>query len=133
MSQSHAINQIATHHIRSRPMNGACAAARRVPVSSHRLAPGVYRRRRAAALVLAVASVVGFGALLADPLGAAPVDASPRAGTSVPTVVIAQPGDTIWALAHRHRGGIDHGRFVEMLIAANGGPSIQAGQRIVIP
>ncbi len=98
-----------------------------------RLAPRVYRRRRAAALMLAVLSVVGLGGLLADPLGAAPVDASGPVAASTPRTVIAQPGDTIWALAHRHRGEIDHGRFVEMLIAANGGPSLQAGQRVVIP
>jgi len=83
--------------------------------------------------MLAVLSVVGLGGLLAGPLGAAPVDASGPVASSTPITVIAQPGDTIWVLAHRHRGEIDHGRFVEMLIAANGGPSLQAGQRVVIP
>jgi len=98
-----------------------------------RLAPSVYRRRRVAAVAIAMMSFAGLGALLADPFGAVPAGASDRTVVAEPTTIIAQPGDTIWALAHRHRGSVDHGRFVEMLIAANGGPSLQVGQQVVIP
>ena len=47
--------------------------------------------------------------------------------------VIAQPGDTLWAIAELHHGDIPIMRYVDQLVALNGGASIVAGQPVVLP
>ena len=51
----------------------------------------------------------------------------------VRSTVTAQPGDTLWAIARVHHGGIDLDRYLDRLITLNGGPSIQVGQAVVLP
>lgn len=46
---------------------------------------------------------------------------------------IAQPGDTLWALAVELAPDRDPRPVVDLLVAANGGASIETGQRVVIP
>jgi hypothetical protein len=48
-------------------------------------------------------------------------------------VRVAQPGDTFWALARELAPERDPRPVVDLLVEANGGSSIQVGQRLVIP
>jgi len=47
--------------------------------------------------------------------------------------VVAQPGDTLWSIAGAHHGDISITRYVDKLVDLNGGPTIQAGQEVVLP
>lgn len=100
------------------------------------VSPAVYRRRRlVVGTVLALAVVTGGLAINEVLAGDGGVTASASAAEPVPvrSSITARPGDTLWAIAQRHRGDIDLYRYVDRLIALNGGPSIQAGQSIVLP
>lgn len=95
-----------------------------------------YRRRRAAvglllAIVVAVVAVAVHDVLL-DPVGA-PAFAASDAGHAVSVRVTARAGDTLWSIAEQHRGAVPIRRYVDALIALNGGPSIQAGQSVLLP
>jgi Tfp pilus assembly protein FimV len=46
---------------------------------------------------------------------------------------VARPGDNLWSIAEAHRGDVGVRRYVDALIDLNGGPSIQAGQRVLLP
>ncbi|MEL6891512.1 MAG: LysM domain-containing protein [Actinomycetota bacterium] len=106
------------------------------PVSS----PNYGLRRLAA---LAVASVVAVGLFAAvggvvASFGGAPAsaaEASPAfSSNAAPAHHVAQPGDTLWSIADKHRGGVDHGRFVDALIRLNGGTTrIEVGQAVRLP
>lgn len=113
-----------------RPQATAITSARRT------VSPAVYRRRRlGVGTVLAMAVVTGGLAINEVLAGDGGVTASASAAEPVPvrSTVTARPGDTLWAIAQRHRGDVDLYRYVDRLIALNGGPSIQAGQSIVLP
>jgi hypothetical protein len=118
---------------------GPRPAATRSRVSFDAAAPSVvYRRRRVlAATVLAAVMVVSFTggrAVLAD--RSAGVTSSSSAvvpADQMPAVYLVQPGDTMWAIAERFAGRVSIGAYVDALIAANGGASIQAGQQLVLP
>ena len=47
--------------------------------------------------------------------------------------LVARPGDTMWAIAERFHGDLALARYLEALIDRNGGPSLQAGQVVVLP
>jgi nucleoid-associated protein YgaU len=107
----------------------------RLPRSTRRSAQ-VYRRRRVAfagsALgVVALASMVATG-LLAGP-GGVPASASGTWPAAEVSVVVARSGDTLWSIAHEHRGAVSHARYVDALVRLNGGAAIQAGQAVVLP
>jgi Tfp pilus assembly protein FimV len=107
----------------------------------------VYRRRRLAALAVAVGLVlvalVLSSALLGDrsdavriaPAGA-PVVREPSAygasGQAVPAgaVYVVQPGDTIWSIAHELDPSGDARAMVDRIVALNGGAALQPGQRL---
>jgi LysM repeat protein len=96
----------------------------------------VYRRRRlVVGTVLAVAVISGGLAISEVLAGDGGVTASASAAEPVPArvTVTARPGDTLWAIAQEHRGEVDVRRYLDRLIALNGGASIQAGQAIVLP
>ena len=100
------------------------------------VSPAVYRRRRlVVGSVLAIAVVTGGLAINEVLAGDGGVTASASAAEPAPvrSTITARPGDTLWAIAQRHRGDVDLYRYVDRLIALNGGPSIQAGQSIVLP
>ena len=109
------------------------------PDSVHRSANYAARRAVAALLgVLLAVSVAVAGAELLGALvdvGSRPAAASVGAAGDTPGVRIhvAQPGDTLWSIADRYRGGVGHGRFVDALIDVNGGASIQIGQAVRLP
>jgi Tfp pilus assembly protein FimV len=104
---------------------------RRAPVS-----PRTYARRRAlvggvSAVIAALTLVAGYD-LLAGSSGAPASAAVSQAGATSGSVV-ARPGDTLWSIAEAQRGDIAVRRYVDALIDLNGGPSIQAGQRVLLP
>jgi hypothetical protein len=108
----------------------------RVQAVPRRLPERVYRRRRALVGSLLVGSValagVAVSAVVAGP-GGVPASAAGAAPTVARVTVVAQPGDTLWSLARRHHGPIDVDRYLDALIAANGGTAIQAGQAVQLP
>lgn len=96
--------------------------------------PAVYLRRRlvaAALVVVTVATVVasavplaGSGGVPASAAGAAPATTS---------VHVARSGDTMWSIAHAHRGPVSHERYLDSLIRLNGGTRIEVGQAVHLP
>ena len=91
------------------------------------------RRLVAAALGLVVFAtvVVGLGVLTGS--GGDPASASGAPSASTPRRVIAQPGDTLWELAARHRGAVGFDRYLHALIEENDGTAIVAGQTVRLP
>lgn len=95
------------------------------------------RRTVAAALVVivlaltAVAASASIGALL--DVDGRPAAASDVAPAPIVRIHVAQPGDTLWSIAQQYRGDLGQARFVEALVAINGGASIHAGQAIRLP
>lgn len=121
-----------------RPRPGAAARPRRRPVRTGLSLPGLCRtaspgRRIAAwagAGLVALALVVGV-----DVVGPGGTSAGAEVHAPAPGAasVVARPGDTLWSIAAEHRGQVSIRRYVDALIDLNGGPEIQAGQRIVLP
>jgi LysM repeat protein len=98
-----------------------------------------YVVRRAVAAVVVAAAVAMLAVGGSATLGAVlEVDGRPAAASDIADspsvrVHVAQPGDTLWSIAERYRGDVGQGRFVDALIAANGGTVIQAGQAVRLP
>jgi hypothetical protein len=90
----------------------------------------VYRRRRlvAAALVVLLAVVVVNLAL--HVLGGAEAPATPRPVAEVSVVV--EPGDTVWSIAESLSRGGDVRPVVDALVEANGGATLEVGDRLVL-
>lgn len=95
---------------------------------------------------VAVAVVVVFGLLgVVRGVQGGPVATSqgePSADSRVPVlalagpgdqIVVAQPGDTLWALAQQLAPGRDPRPVVDALVAANGGSNLEVGQRVLVP
>jgi hypothetical protein len=81
--------------------------------------------------LVAIAASAAVGALL--DVDGRPAAASDVAAAPIVRIHVAQPGDTLWSIAEQYRGDVGQGRFVDALIAVNGGTSIQAGQAIRLP
>lgn len=93
------------------------------------------RRRRVLGLVAAAVFAIGVVAthdVLAGPGGVA-ASAAPDQPALVRPTVVALPGDSLWSIAAAHHGSISITRYVDKLVDLNGGPSIQAGQSVVLP
>lgn len=97
------------------------------------------RRRRLAALVLAVALAGGAaaGARAVAGLTAVGTTADPRPVEvrSVPVAgheYVVQPGDTLWSIAIQIAPGADPRPVVDALRAANGGPVLEVGTRLTL-
>lgn len=65
----------------------------------------------------------------AAPLAAA---ASSAAASAAPGYIV-QPGDTLWSIAARLRGGESQADYVAALVEVNGGASLQVGQVLRLP
>ena len=97
------------------------------------------RRAVAAAVALIVVAMlaIALSALVgaAADIGGRPAAASDVAATAqaVPSVHVAQPGDTLWSIADLYRGDVGQVRFVDALVDLNGGASIQIGQAVRLP
>ena len=107
------------------------------------------RRRLLVALVLvAIVALVGLTAstVLADrgavpasspAVRPAPIDAGsspllpPTAAAT--TTYVVRAGDTLWSIAAQFRGHRSQTSYVEALVAANGGTSLQIGQALTLP
>lgn len=125
-----------TPHATPRPRGVARTRVHGPRRPTPRVAPARYRRRRLA-VVLAVASIVGGAAVVADGLvsgsGGVPASAAGTGATSARRVVRAAPGDSLWSIAAEHRGDVPITRFVEKVIDLNGGTRIEAGQLVRLP
>ena len=92
-----------------------------------------YQRRR---LVVLVAAMLVLGVVIAGVIGTTGTSAQADqavAGQSVePRTVIAQPGDTLWAIAQRVAPQANVSELVDELVRLNG-DAIVAGQLVRIP
>jgi hypothetical protein len=93
----------------------------------------VYRRRRLgvaiSALILLAVSIFGLVAVFG---GSARADQNTSGRVSIPHVVIAKPGDTLWAIARRIVPVGSITKLVDQLVAMNG-DEIVAGQEVRLP
>ena len=118
------------HHPRHlRPASGPAVPVRRVSEAT-------YRRRRAVvggvlAMIVATGIVVTHE-VLAGP-GGVPASAAEGQPARVRTMVTARPGDSLWSIARAHHGEVPISRYVDKMVTLNGGPSIQAGQAVILP
>ncbi|MEY4874519.1 MAG: hypothetical protein RJB41_1221 [Actinomycetota bacterium] len=118
----------------SRP--AARPAARRSaqhPSMAYTPSVATYQRRR---LVVLVATMLILGVVIAGVIGATGTTAQADqavAGQSIePRTVIAQPGDTLWAIAKRVAPQANISDLVDQLVRING-DAIVAGQVVRIP
>jgi LysM repeat protein len=63
----------------------------------------------------------------------APASGAAAAGTVAGVAYIVQPGDTLWSLAERFHATTGISSYLDDLVEANGGASIQPGQLITLP
>lgn len=129
----------------TRPANVQPAAIRHIdsrrptaprPVPARRVSAATYRRRRAVVGCVSAVLVVASGWFVHDVLvgsGGVPASAAESLPASSPLTVTARPGDTLWSIAERFHGEVSLTRYVDALVDLNGGPSIQAGQAVVLP
>jgi LysM repeat protein len=90
----------------------------------------VYRRRRVGVLAIAVAiAAIGTFGLHGTKASANPAVAGQQ---SEPHYVIAQSGDTLWAIANRIAPQANTSELVDELVRMNG-DNISVGQRVLIP
>lgn len=106
------------------------------PAAPRRVSEATYRRRRTVVgIVLAV--LVAVGAVSAHDVlagsGGVPASAAESQPARTRPTVTARPGDTLWAIAERHHGGVPISRYVDALVDLNGGAAIQAGQAVLLP
>jgi nucleoid-associated protein YgaU len=100
---------------------------------SHRVSASVYRRRRVGAAIAALGllAVAMFG-LIGVFKGSARADEHVANRASTPHTVIAQSGDTLWAIARRIAPVGSITGLVDQLVMMNG-DEIVAGQEIRLP
>jgi Tfp pilus assembly protein FimV len=130
--------------VTSRPVTiraaaGPAGRTRRPAAARDTPRPNYAARRVGAAvltlLVLATAAVAVDRMVdaVAD-LGGRPAAASEVvADTGTPAVHVAAAGDTLWSIADRYRGDVGRDRYVDALVALNGGTSILVGQAVRLP
>jgi nucleoid-associated protein YgaU len=103
------------------------------PSMAHTPSVATYQRRR---LVVLVATMLILGVVIAGVIGATGTTAQADqavAGQSIePRTVIAQPGDTLWAIAKRVAPQANISDLVDQLVRING-DAIVAGQVVRIP
>lgn len=109
---------------------------RTAPRPVRRQPEAVYRRRRAvvgvcSAVIVALGAVITHDVLAGS--GGVPASAAASQPALVRSTITAQPGDTLWSIADRHRGEVPIGRYVDKLVSLNDGASIRAGQQVVLP
>jgi hypothetical protein len=94
-----------------------------------------FRRRRLTALLatVVIALVVTTVAVrAAAAFGAQPASRPERRPDPAATVV-AQPGDSLWSIARRLQPEGDIRALVDALVRANGGASLDIGDRVAVP
>jgi hypothetical protein len=119
------------------PLRCTAADARdRSPVERHET-PDYAMRRLGAVVVVLCSLLIATVAVTATVdavrgLGGRPAAASETA-SAAPATYVAAPGDTLWSIAERFRGDVDLVRYVDALIAQNGGTAIDVGQAVRLP
>jgi len=102
-------------------------------IAANTASVATYQRRR---LVVLVATMLILGVVIAGVIGATGTTAQADqavAGQSIePRTVIAQPGDTLWAIAKRVAPQANISDLVDQLVRING-DAIVAGQVVRIP
>ena len=121
-------------------------------------AHSVYVRRRLLVVLIALGLITAVGvsarAVLADrggvpastpairsanaddllgPAAAAAIAVPAPAAVATGVQYIIQPGDTLWSLAERFHATESIGNYLDDLVEANGGATIQPGQLISLP
>lgn len=104
-------------------------------------APNYLLRRLTAAVValcVLAAAIVATGEIVGalSDLGGRPAAASEITSDSpaTPAVHVAASGDTLWSIADRYRGDVGRDRYLDALIALNGGSSaLEVGQGVRLP
>lgn len=133
-------SRINASRITAKPTVVRASPRRRDPVAARRPArrrsEATYRRRRAVvglvlAVLVAVAVVVVHDVVFSP--GSEPAFAAAPAQRSVAVRVTVRPGDTLWSIGQEHRGSVPIRRYVDALVELNGGPSIRAGQSVLLP
>jgi len=117
----HAVDR---HAVDLRIIEGGRSARR---LAQRRLVAGVLLA------VLAVATLLGGRALLAQVTGPLSVPASTNAPSDDVVTVEVRAGDSLWSLARRVRPGDDIRPVVDSLSATRGDAPLQVGERISVP
>ena len=127
---------LALHHTHpvSRPSHTRTPHLRLVPTPTPIRLPKVsastYRRRRLVAMAaIALVGALAFGVLAGTQAEAGSANSS---AANAPRFVIAQHGDTLWAIARRVAPEGNIAELVEQLVVLNG-DAIQVGQQVRIP
>jgi len=93
----------------------------------------VYLRRRLLAALVAIAVVVvvwvGAGNVLANRGG----DPASTSAVRPAATYVVHAGDTLWSIAAAHHGSHSLTSYVDSLVRANGGTSLQVGQVVALP
>jgi hypothetical protein len=97
------------------------------------------RRRLLVLVVLAIVFVLllGTGHVVAN-RGGAPASASavrpePAAASVGAHIYVVQAGDTLWSIGQRFHGSTPLADYVDGLVAANGGTTLQIAQPLRLP
>ncbi len=106
---------------------------------SRRQSRAVFRRRRLAVLLVAMATVLAAWAPTGAPhagLDTLPAKSfAPAAGADAnpQRSYVVKPGDTLWVIARRLQPGSDVRPIVDRLAAQRRGEPLQVGERIALP
>lgn len=100
-----------------------------------------YAARRLGALFIALCGVMCGAWLVGEvsagvagqPASAASSNVESVIDAAAPDVIVAREGDTLWSIADAHRGEVSRDRFIDALVARNGGTSIVIGQAVHLP
>ena len=100
------------------------------------VAPGIYARRRLVAVVvaavLALALFAGVQAVASSLVVRPAPAATPAPPAPAAAVHVVQPGETVWTIARTMAPDGDVRATVDRIVARNGGPVLQVGQRLVL-
>ena len=138
--------QAPVRHLRSVPASRAGAPRRHAVQSTHEpvavdpaISYGAMVVLAGVGIVAVLVLLVGFRALQGLPPSGSWADVQQAARFEPPVahqndaLWIVQPGETLWGIAESVAPAADRREVVQILTEANGGSSIWAGQKIVVP
>ncbi len=103
-----------------------------INTASYHANPAVYQHRRWGVFAAVAAAAMSVFAIVGAVGSSAHADQSAPGRAMAPRVVIAQPGDTLWAIARRVIPNGSITELVDRLVRMNG-DTITAGQEVRIP